>query len=243
MASFVLISGAWHAGWCWERVVPLLSAAGHRAIAPDLIGMGPDAARLGEASVAAWAAQIADIVSAEPELVVLVGHSRGGVVISEVAELVPDRIARLVYVAAFLLPDGRSIAAEIEADGADTAAMLAPGGRGGLKVRHELAAGMFYNTSPPEWAEHAVARLTAEPAGSLVHAVRVTAERFGRVPRGYVECLRDQAVPIALQRRMQAVWPCEKLVTLDTDHSPFYSAPDDFAAALEEMAIAGGKRV
>lgn len=217
--------------------MPLLSARGHRVIAPDLIGMGPDAARLGEASVAAWAAQIAGIVRAEPEPVVLVGHSRGGVVISEVAEMVPDRIVRLVYVAAFLLPDGQSIASAIQAEGVDTAAMLAPGARGGLKVRHELAAGLFYNTSLPKWAERAGERLTAEPAGSLVHPVRVTAERFGLVPRGYVECLQDRAVPITLQRRMQALWPCEKVVTLDTDHSPFYSAPGELAAALEDMAI------
>jgi pimeloyl-ACP methyl ester carboxylesterase len=54
VATFVLISGAWHASWCWERVVPLLEARGHRAIAPDLLGMGPEPTALGEVTFARW---------------------------------------------------------------------------------------------------------------------------------------------------------------------------------------------
>src|SRR5882757_7600779 len=108
MATFIFISGAWHAGWCWERVVPLIEAAGHTAIAPDLLGMGADETPLPEVTLAMWGEQIAALIEEQAEPVFLVGHSRGGVVISDVAERVPDRIISLVYLTAIIAADGES---------------------------------------------------------------------------------------------------------------------------------------
>ena len=87
----------------------LLRGAGHRVDAPDLAGLGTDRTSLADITLATWRDQIAALVDAALEPVVLVGHSRGGIVISEVAEARPDKIARLVYLAAFLLGDGESI--------------------------------------------------------------------------------------------------------------------------------------
>jgi len=73
---------------------------------------------------------------------------------------------------------------------------------------------------------------------SFLTPVKTTADRFGRVKRAYIECLQDNAVPIELQRKMQSELPCRPVVTLDTDHSPFFSAPAALAGALLDIAAA-----
>jgi len=233
MSRFILVSGAWHAGWCWEQVVPLIAAAGHEVIAPDLHGMVGDAPA--SATIQEWGAQIADLAAAGAEPSIVVGHSRGGAVISAAAEIAPDSIERLVYVAAFLLADGQSLGAASAAH-QRAEPVVVPGPAATLLVRPEAVRDTFFNRTDPAVAARAAARLTPEPMSSFTTPLRLTAERFGRVPRAYVECSDDHAVPLALQRAMQRAWPCDPVVTLDTDHSPFYSAPEELVGFLLSLA-------
>jgi len=83
MTTFGLIHGAWHGAWCWERVVPSLERRGARVVAPDLPGMGQDKTPLSGITLAVWARSVADLVEQQSEPAVLVGHSRGGIVISQ----------------------------------------------------------------------------------------------------------------------------------------------------------------
>lgn len=236
MATFVLISGAWHAGWCWDRVVPLLEASGHRVIAPDLLGMGEDVTPLPNVTLARWADQVAKIVLVQPEQVILVGHSRGGVVISEAAERVPDRIRTLVYLSAFLLPDGETLAATLGLTVDTPLEILEGNADGTTTILPEQVGPIFFNTTSEEWLANARQKLCPEPMAVFFTPLELTPENFGRVPRAYIECLRDRAVPLDLQRAMQAKLPCEPVLTLDTDHSPFYSAPDQLADWLNVIA-------
>ena len=240
MATFVLVSGAWHAGWCWERVVPLLESQGHRALAPDLLGMGRDKTPLGSVTLAAWANQIADLIRAQPEPVVLTGHSRGGIVISETAERVPERISTLVYLTALMLPNGATLGDMAALVTEETMAIARPGPEGGTLVAPEAVGPTFYNTTAAEWVERARQMLGPEPAGSFSAPLKLSPERYGRVPRAYVECALDRAISLEMQRRMQAALPCDPVITLQTDHSPFFSSPQELAASL--VAIAAQRR-
>lgn len=237
MASFVLVAGAWHGAWCWEYVIPLLEARGHRAVAAELPGMGSDRTPLAEVDFAAWARAVAKVVAAAGEPVILVGHSRGGVVISQTAELVPDNILLNVYLTAILVRDGESALAS---SGLVSAEMLRERNyeltEDGLafKVLPDLA--FSYGRSPPELVEQALSHMTPEPRFALDTPLELTSGRYGKVRRAYVECLGDETVPPALQRAMQAREPCEIVRAIDTDHCPAYSAPEAVAAVLDELA-------
>ncbi len=235
MATFVLVSGAWHAAWCWERIVPVLQALGHRVIAPDLLGMGPDPTPLGEVSLSRWADQVADLVRGEAEPVILVGHSRGGIVISEAAERVPERIQRLVYLAAFMLRDGETMVGALQ-EGEERRGFLEFGPDDTLTVLATEVGPTLYNKTPPEWVRRAASLLSPEPMTVFSTPLELSDGRFGRVPRAYIECAEDWAVPLKLQRLFQTRLPCDVVTTLDTDHSPFYSAPEALAVALIEIA-------
>jgi len=241
MATFILIHGAWHGGWCWDEVAPLLRAAGHVVIAPDLPGMGKDKTPLAKVDLSKWTLFVSDLVAQAFEPVVLVGHSRGGIVISEVAQLVPDRIQTLVYLAAFLVPNEKTLADMLRSAPpnpvADGAIVMDPGGATSTIAPAKVVPA-FYNTTPPALRARAATLIGVEPMMSFMTPIRTTAARYGRVKRAYIECTQDNAIPIALQRTMQEALPCKPVVTLDTDHSPFFSAPEALCKALLEIEAA-----
>ena len=238
MATFILVHGSMHGGWCWHKLVPLLEAQGHRVLAPDLPGMGEDPTPLSEVTLSTWAEFIARLSREAGEQVILVGHSRGGTVISEAAELAPQSMIGLVYLAALLLPAGQKAFEAAVAEEARNAAETGQGASDGLSLRVEPAAAraLFYNRASPEDAVWASAQLCPEPLAPNVVPLTVTRERWGKLPRAYIECLDDRAVPIELQRAMHAALPCDPVVTMDSDHSPFLCEPRALAGHLADIA-------
>lgn len=234
--TFVLVSGAWHGAWCWQRLVPLLRSRGHRVIAPDLLGMGRDPTPIGEVTLSRWVDQIVELIAAEKAPVILVGHSRGGIIISEVAERIPERIDRLVYLTAFLLPANATLATFARALPNRVPATPI---QGGSVLNLNDAIERFYNTTPKRWIEVAQQSVGPEPTAPSNTALKISEHRFGLVPRAYIECRQDKAIPLSVQRSMQRVLPCNPVIALNTDHSPFLSAPRELAHALEAIGRGG----
>jgi pimeloyl-ACP methyl ester carboxylesterase len=230
----VLVAGAWHGAWCWEKVTPLLEAQGHRVSVPELPATGADRSDPAGVTLEGWAQFVAGVVAREPEPVTLVGHSRGGIVISRAAELAPERLRRLVYLSAYLLPAGASLAAaartDLESLVPPNMIPVASGATCNLQPQ-VIRSALFGQCSDADY-EHALARMTPEPLKPLVTPLKVTAQRFGSVPRAYIECLQDRTITLTAQRRMHAELPCDPVLTLDSDHSPFLSHPAELARLL-----------
>src|SRR5688572_24497015 len=117
---FLLISGAWHGSWCWHKIVPRLEQAGHKTLAPDLPCYGADRTPLATITLEMWTRHVCEILEAQPGPVILVGHSRAGIIISQVAERLPDKIEKLIYVSGFLLRRGESILRVLRSDGSSS---------------------------------------------------------------------------------------------------------------------------
>ncbi len=239
MATFVLVHGAWHGGWCFDPIRPLLEAAGHKVLAPDLPGMGGDEATLAAITLEGWGEFIADICREASGPVILCGHSRGGLVISTAAQQAPEAITALVYICAMLLPNAMSRAsfktlAEPNPE-FDAIIRHLPHGQG-MDVDPEGAPFVFAQLSPIDEAQAAAARLVSEPMSARTTPLSLSEGRYGAVPRHYIECLHDLTIPIADQRAMQALLPCASVTALEADHSPFLSTPKALVEAL--LAIA-----
>lgn len=238
MAMFVLVHGAWGGGWVWGRVAPLLESAGHRVDALDLPGHGDSPAPVSEMTLDAYARRVADQVEAAGEPVVLVGHSMGGMSVTQAAELVPERIATLVYLTAFLPGDGQSLVQLAEGDPATLVGpnLVIDEAAGSCLMNDDAVWEACFGECSEEDARWAAAQLVPESLAVMTAPVRITEERGGAVPRVYIECLRDRAIGIAKQRQMWADRPCSQVITLDTDHSPLMSRPEELAEHLLGLA-------
>jgi pimeloyl-ACP methyl ester carboxylesterase len=238
MARFVLVHGAWHGAWCWDGVAADLRAAGHEVDAIDLPGHGEDATPADEVTLDRYAQRVAAALDAGEGPAVLVGHSMGGIAITQAAELRPDRIALLVYVCAFLPRDGESlqILAELPENAGDIVMPNAVIEPPVAIMPPDAARAAFYSRCSDADASAAVARLDPQPLAPLGTPVALTAQRAGSVPRAYIACLADAAIPIALQRRMIDASPCREVAELDSDHSPFACRRAELAAELQRLA-------
>lgn len=233
-AEFVFIHGGCHRASCWDLLLASLLRQGRNASAVDLPGYGRDPAI--DPRPASLDDGIAAVVAHIERIdgpIMLVGHSLGGMTISGVGEAIPERIECLVYLSAFLPADGQSAATLSEQIGftSDASSYLCEGGTQAA-VRPEMAHHIFYQDCPDEISRNATASLCTTDIGYLVSPVRLSAGRFGRLPKTYIACLDDQAVGIDIQRAMIDSSPGIKVEELASGHSPFLSMPDELAAVL-----------
>lgn len=237
MSTYVLIHGAWHGGWCWYKIVPRLEKAGHSVLASDLPSLGKDKTPVADISLQTWTDAVCRILDAQPEPVVLVGHSRAGIIISQAAEQRPDKVRTLVYLCAFLLRNGQSLLQVAQEDGTSLVLpnLVMADDQSYSTVREEAIREVFYGDCSNEDIALAKLLLAPEPMGPSTTPIATTDQHFGRIPRVYIESLRDNAVPPPLQKRMYTATPCQKVISMDTSHSPFFSAPDELAAHLTSL--------
>lgn len=234
MSTFVLIHGGFHGAWCWHKVVAALERKGHTVLAPDLPSHGRDRTPLAEVNMQAYTDCVCKILDAQREPVILVGHSMGGGPITTAAEARPDKIKRLVYVTAILPQSGETLSGVFMQDAESTvAANFVMSEDGSYATFRE--AGLrdtFYHDCSDEDIVLARLSLTPQAMAPLADPMHTSAERFGRVPRVYIECRRDQALSPAYQKKLYTATPCEKVISMDTSHSPFLSAPEALAGHL-----------
>jgi pimeloyl-ACP methyl ester carboxylesterase len=232
MATFVFIHGGFHGGWCWHKVTARLEAQGHRAIAPDMPGHGIDPTPRHTVTMDLIVSRLCELIDSIEGQVVLVGHSLGGAVISNIAERRPEKIERLYYVTAFLLPNGDSTHGTLqrrkkggpESGLSDDGAQLLPS----LDSVREL----FYHLCSEDDVALAKMLLVPENAVVALGPVSVTPERWGSIPRYFVECTADRAIPPELQRKMHVEMGCARYWEIPAEHSPFFSQPDALVEIL-----------
>lgn len=231
VSTYLLIHGAWHGGWCWRKVVPLLEAKGHKALAPDLPGHGDDRTPPASVTLQSYTDRICEIAAAQTGPVILAGHSMGGIAITQAAENCPEKIRALVYVCAFLPRNGDALVTWASQDSGSMVnpTTTEPRADGTVNFKVQDSREAFYGNCSDEDVQFAQSRLVAQPGALLGAAIETTAERWGRVPRYYIECLRDRAITLKLQRGMQESSRCRQTFSIDTDHSPFFSAPGQLA--------------
>ena len=165
MATFLLVHGACTGGWCWEKVVPLLEANGHKVCAPDMPGLGKDHTPPANVTLADNVEKVSRLLDKMEEQVVLVGHSLGGITISAVAEARRRKLKALVYLCA-LLPTSGKCGKDMTSLEPDTmfrlSRQVSPDGLTYTFARDKLPA-LFYADVSPEDRYKAMERLRPQP--------------------------------------------------------------------------------
>jgi pimeloyl-ACP methyl ester carboxylesterase len=234
MATFVLVHGAWHGGWCWRRVSDHLHALGHVVFAPTLTGLG-DRSHLysGDINLTTHVTDIANLLNWEDlHDVVLCGHSYAGMVITGVAEAAPERIASLVYLDAFLPADGQSLFSLFAP--ASLPARLANAGRlGGLGLPPVPAAAFKVNDHDRAWVDRLC---TPQPIGTFNEPVRIT-ERAATIRRRmYILAEGWDSPGFRATHDTLKADPAWAVRTLPCGHDTMIDMPTETATLLIEAA-------
>lgn len=236
MSTFVLVHGAWHGEWCWDKIVPSLQDAGHRVLTFDLPGHGKDKTPPSEVTLKNYTDHLCSILDNESERVILVGHSMGGIVITQTAEYRPEKIQLLVYLCAFLPTNEQTLLQILENDKKESPpAVVLSEDKTNLELKDDLIKDTFYGECSESDIFEAKRKLCVQPLLPFITPVRITEDHFEKVPRVYIETLKDNAISILCQREMCTKTPCRKIITLDTDHSPFFSQPEVLSSHLKKL--------
>jgi pimeloyl-ACP methyl ester carboxylesterase len=226
MATFVLVHGSYQGGWIWKPVATRLRAAGHEVYAPTLDGCAERASQVRAGiDTESQADEVAQLLFYEDlHDVVLVGTSSGGMVVCRVAELIPERIGRLVFVDALALFNGETIRDIVKRSTAQATGITAGPTR-------EDAANRLFADLDPAMREYALDRYTQHPIAVYEQGVKL--EHFWSMSweASVIWCKQAQNPGEAHQRRT-----AEKLSApffeLDTGHYPMLSTPAELTALI-----------
>ena len=239
MAVFVFVHGAFYGGWCWDRVTPLLEARGHAVFAPDMPAHGADQMYAADVTLADYVTRVGVVLSQAPSPVHLVGHSLGGITITQAGEDYSGLISKLVYLTAFIPGDNES---RFDLDGGGAEGSLTGNYRifssdkKTMFIADEGIKPTFYADCDEETVSWVKERLCPQATVIAQTKVRTSDARWGSIPRVYIECTEDRAIPISQQRACWERHPCAPVITMETSHSPFMSAPEMLADHLHRLA-------
>jgi pimeloyl-ACP methyl ester carboxylesterase len=222
--TIVLVHGAWHGPWCWDKLRFALHAGGWETTAPGLPSV-PVSATPSEAGLHDDVTALLDHVDHIDGPVVLVAHSYAGMPATEVSASRPDKIRRLIYLAAYLPQAGDSLYG--------IHGIPVPEDVTGTVAVPDNPIAMFYADVDPAIAAAAVARLKPQSLRSWTECVEDA--DVGVVPTTYLLCTNDQALPTSLQETFAA--HTDQVIRLDSSHSPFLSQPQNLAVCIERAVF------
>ena len=242
MANYVLVHGGWVGAWCWDKLVPLLQAAGHQVYTPTLTGLGERAALLTpEIGLDSHVQDVVNLMeTTDLQQVILVGHSYAGMVITGVADRVPGRIAQLVYLDAVVPRDGQSLA--------DTAPLM-----GAMLRREANKHGDGWWINPPRDRGGLIgsmkepdlslvrSKVTPQPLKTLIQPLHLThKDAVAAIPHTYIECTGRGVIVSLLRRTLMRGSPLNEpgwtRRTIASDHMAMMLAPQALADLLLELA-------
>ncbi|GAB3643592.1 alpha/beta fold hydrolase [Spirosoma arcticum] len=244
--TYILIHGGWHGAWCWKKVVPLLEAKGNRVLAIDLPGHCDDKTPTASVTLNDYVQKIVSVANVQTGPVILVGHSMAGVAIAQAAEVLgKEKVSKLVFLDAFMPKNGESVfalagkageqnkaAGKPESGPSVTESLILSDDKKTSVIKPDMVGQLFYHDCSADDVAFAKAHVGPQPMACLGTPVNVTDARYGAIPKVYILC--TQAKDLDKSSLVQNV-PCQKLYTLASSHSPFFSMPEKLVAILAEL--------
>ncbi|MCF0039724.1 alpha/beta fold hydrolase [Dyadobacter fanqingshengii] len=225
--TYVLVHGAWQAPYVWDAVKSDLTSKGNKVVVVELPAHGADKTPAHQVSLDVYSDKVIEAISKVNGKVILVGHSMGGMVVTSVAEKIPQKISRLVYIGAFVPTSGQSLG---ELSMGDPDSKLGPqlsqsDDKLTLDVKRDQLTYLFINDGSQGAKDQVLANYRAEPAIPFGNKVTLTNANFGSVEKVYIKTLQDIVITPGFQDKMIAAAGIKKVYQVNTSHSPFLAQP------------------
>jgi pimeloyl-ACP methyl ester carboxylesterase len=229
---FVLIHGAWHGGWCWDGVVQALEKEGHTAEAPTMPGHDPGDDRSG-IELDSYVVKIVDVLNNQTKPVVLAGHSSAGFLLQSAAPKAPNKIEQLIFLNAFILPDGKcqfDLVPPEAAEGMTAAASASPDNC--VPVIEDFVRDMLMAGEPRALQDELLSRLVPQPLA--LFTTKVSTQEFSGldIRKTVVFCKNDASLPPGAYLGMAQGLGGFDLIEVDGGHEAVYTNPQIVANGL-----------
>ncbi|MBL4662597.1 MAG: alpha/beta hydrolase [Flavobacteriaceae bacterium] len=241
--TFLLIHGAWEGAWSWAETTAFLEQNGHTVKAIDLPGHGDDKTPISEINMALYANRVKEELNKIEGQVVLVGHSFGGFVISQVAEEMPSKIEKLVFVASAMPYEGKN-AVEVFMEDEKSEFLenlIYSEDKSTATMSKETILNVIFTGATEEQINAVIPKLVLQSTTPFFERVITTDKNFGSVPKAYIETTLDRVISLEAQRRGQKMLGIDEVVTLEYGHVPLETAPEKLAIALNKVATSNHK--
>ena len=235
MSHYILIHGAWEESRAWDDVSPILQQNGHTVTAIDLPGNDNNKRPIPQVTMASYIQTVVNVIKHLDHQVILVGHSMTGAVISQVAEQIPEKIERLIYVAAFLLKNGGSVleAMQSDADGEFLPEIVFSNDQTYATVPEQALRIIGFHDVEEKVIQRVLPLMVEKQATEPFMARVVLSEKnFGSVPKTYIRTTIDKVTSPALQDTMISNWQVETVYDLQSGHFPLFSVPEKLAGLM-----------
>lgn len=220
--TVVILHGAWSSADDWNHVFGHLTSAGGNVITVNLPGHGSDKTPVSSISLQLYVFEVLKAIGDKTDIT-LVSHSFGGIVASEVAELIAPQIKKIVYVTAFVPKNGDSLLSLAKTDSESLVGknLIVDEEAGVAGIAKEAIAETFMADAPTPVVEHVTNNLRPEPLAPLATPVTLTKANFGQIAKVYIHSQHDRTVSYSLQQRMVAEAGITRTYSLPSSHTPF----------------------
>lgn len=235
--TYVLVHGAWADESAWGFVRNELAKKAN-VVVVNLPAHGIDLTPAGQVSLNEYVKTVTAAVNAQPGKVTLIGHSMAGIVISQVAEQIPTKLNKLIYVSAYLPKNGEDLLtlAKLDTESKAGGALEFTADYSAASIKKDVIVPAVCADCPDFMKDALVKYHKAEPAKPLGEKVILTAAKFGSVPKYYIHTTQDAAVGYALQQLMvKNNGTIRKTFTMNTSHLPFVVRPDEFIGIINSI--------
>lgn len=231
--TIVIIHGAWSSSNDWQHVSEDLTAGGNSVISVNLPGHGNDNTSISTISLKLYVEDVKKAIGSKQN-VVLVAHSFGGIVASQVAEDIAPQIKKIIYIAAYVPKNGESLLSLAQTDGESHVGknLIVDEKAGIASIKKEGIADVFLADAPKQVADYVSNNLKPEPLAPLATPVTLTEAKFGKINKVFVYTLNDHTIGYSLQQKMTKDAGIERLYALPSSHTPFIMFPHVLAQII-----------
>jgi len=232
--TFVLVHGAWHGAWSYDKTMKKLEESGANVISFDLPGHGKDKTEIKDISLSAYVQKVKNEILKLNEPVVLVGHSLAGFIVSQVAEELPDKIEKLVFIASMIPYERKTVFDIISADTESELLenLIFAEDKSWVTVSEETLKNVVYNSASTQQITEAAPNLVHQATQPFFAKVETSVNAFGKIDKTYIVCENDKILSPTAQKKLIKQIGISRFLTLNTGHVPHVENPDALALAI-----------
>ena len=234
--TFVLVHGAWHGAWSYKKTKKFLEQTGANVVSFDLPGHGDDKTQIKDVTQDSYVKKVKRELQKIQSPVILVGHSLAGFIISQVAEEMPEKIEKLIFIASMVPYEQRTVFDIISADeGSELLRnLIFAEDKSWATVSEETLKTVVYNGATQQQIIEAAPNLVRQATQPFFVTVGTTKNAFGKIDKVYIICEKDKILSANAQRLLIDKIGIPKSISLNTGHVPHVENPEQLAKAILE---------